>query len=110
MGKNRGAVGGLSRFLQAFKETDTPDSNTTTASTTTVTAIASSTLVRNQDDTMDKTESGRPNKKRKVGLLGIGYERNDATTLVQFYTDPSEVPDHLKKCTCIHLHAQPLSH
>lgn len=104
MGKNRGAVGGLSRFLQAFKEPETPGSNA--ATTTTVTTLANSALLETQEDTTDST---RPTKKRKVGLLGVGHERYDATTLVQFYTDPSEVPDHLKKCTYCITHSQSLS-
>lgn len=43
-------------------------------------------------------------KKRKVvpsssqGLLGPGWERWDATGLVQHYTHMKEVPAHLKKC------------
>lgn len=43
-------------------------------------------------------------KKRKVvtagshGLLGSGWERYDATGLVQHYTHMKQVPVHLKKC------------
>lgn len=51
------------------------------------------------------SESSKPKKKkRKVvaaaseGLLGPGWERYDATGLVEHYTHPGQVPPHLKKC------------
>lgn len=47
----------------------------------------------------EKEQSTPARKKRKVGLLGSGYESVDATGLVPFYTDASEVPSHLRKCT-----------
>lgn len=47
----------------------------------------------------EKEQSTPARKKRKVGLLGPGYESVDATGLVPFYTDASEVPAHLRKCT-----------
>lgn len=47
----------------------------------------------------EKGQSTPARKKRKVGLLGPGYENVDATGLVPFYTDASEVPAHLRKCT-----------
>ena len=42
----------------------------------------------------------RPKKKARLqaGLLGPGLEKFDATGLVPFYTDASEVPKHLQKC------------
>jgi trimethylguanosine synthase len=47
-------------------------------------------------------------KKRKVGLLGPGYESVDATGTVPFYTDASQVPDSLQKCESLISH--PLFH
>jgi hypothetical protein len=88
MGKNRSAVSGLSRFLQALKEAEPSSSN----------AITYTTEEPSTTETQDHDDSARPAKKRKIGLLEPGYERYDATSLVQFYTHPSEVPDHLKKC------------
>lgn len=37
-------------------------------------------------------------KTSKVGLLGPKHEKLDATGLVPYYTDASDVPEHLKKC------------
>ena len=54
-------------------------------------------LARRATDQPD-TE-GRDRKKRKVGLLGPNNEKFDATGLVPYYTDASEVPEHLSKCT-----------
>ncbi|KAI0078728.1 S-adenosyl-L-methionine-dependent methyltransferase [Panus rudis PR-1116 ss-1] len=45
----------------------------------------------------DEDEDERPNKKRKVGLLGPAHERYDATGLVPYYTDASQVPEKLRK-------------
>ncbi|OBZ74167.1 Trimethylguanosine synthase [Grifola frondosa] len=41
----------------------------------------------------------RPSKKRKVqaDVLGSGFNKHDATGLVPFYTEPSQVPAHLQK-------------
>lgn len=59
----------------------------------------------NNQRARDPSESSKPKKKkRKVvvatseGLLGPGWERWDATGLVEHYTHPSQVPAHLKKC------------
>ncbi|GBE86543.1 Trimethylguanosine synthase [Sparassis crispa] len=80
---------------------------TTTAVTTTTTATilhsatnnatggATKRAVEVQEDGSDA--ECRPSKKRKVGLLGPGLEKYDATGLVPFYTEPSQVPVHLKK-------------
>lgn len=42
--------------------------------------------------------SSRRKRKRATGLLGAGYEDVDATALVPFYTDASQVPAALQKC------------
>jgi hypothetical protein len=73
-------VSGLSRFLQAFDEA----SSSQTANGTSMIAGPS--------------ESDFVAGKRKTGLLGPGNEAYDATGLVPFYTDSSQVPAHLQKC------------
>lgn len=45
----------------------------------------------------DVDTDARPNKKRKVGVLGAGWEKYDATGLVPFYTHQTQVPEHLQK-------------
>lgn len=59
--------------------------------------------------TYDVAEVPKPKrKKRKVtstpaqGLLGPGWERWDATGLVEHYTHQSQVPTHLRKCVYHH--------
>ena len=81
-------VSGLSRFLQAFDE---PSSSQTANGTS---------MIAGPSTPRPKCESGADfvAEKRKTGLLGPGNEAYDATDLVPFYTDPSQVPAHLKKC------------
>lgn len=98
MGKNRAAVGGLSRFLQAFENSKHPEA--TTSTTNTLTTVTEPAVTPTPEDV---GEAAKPRKKRKTGLLGAGYERYDATELVQFYTHHSAVPDHLKKCKQLHV-------
>lgn len=74
-------VSGLSRFLQVFDE---PSSSQT--------ANGTGTLGSKREPASDFAE------KRKTGLLGPGNEAYDATGLVPFYTDSSQVPAHLQKC------------
>lgn len=99
MVKRRANLAGLSRFVQeAFGE------QTATATTTTVTQVQSGQVVTSDgsqpnEEPEDTTSlPTRPSKKRKVGLLGRGHEKYDATGLVPFYTHASEVPEHLQKC------------
>jgi trimethylguanosine synthase len=84
MGKHRGALSGVSRFLQqAFKGEDIPEPESDT----------------------------RPAKKRKTSENGVAavkpapslpdsqwIEKYDATGLVPHYKHASEVPAHLQKC------------
>jgi len=77
-------VSGLSRFLQAFDESSSPQ----TANGASI--IAGPSTPRPKCE----SESGQ----RKTGLLGPGKDAYDATGLVPFYTDPSQVPAHLQKC------------
>lgn len=88
-GKSRTNFTGVSRFLDAF-ETDTgsPSSYQTPDSTA--------------KETDDET---RPTKKRKTSTPNplppdSAYKSYDATGLVPFYTESSQVPEDLQKCTC----------
>ena len=90
-GKNRTNLSGVSRFLHALKaETaSTPPSQT-----------PDSTVKVIEDDT-------RPTKKRKIDVPKLlpsdsAYGSYDATGLVPFYTDSSQVPEDLQKCTFVH--------
>jgi trimethylguanosine synthase len=92
MGRNRSAVSGLSRFIQVLKESETVNTDDDALSP----SIAPNPDHLRSPESIDYHE--RPAKKRKIGLLGAGNEKYDATSLVQFYINPSEVPEHLKKC------------
>src|SRR6266403_4002013 len=79
-------VSGLSRFLQTFDE---PSSSQTANDTSNTEPL------KREFDSETRPAAG----KRKTGLLGLGNEAYDATGLVPFYTDVSQVPAHLQKCT-----------
>jgi trimethylguanosine synthase len=81
-------VSGLSRFLQVFDE---PSSSQTANGTS---MIAGPSLSQPKRESESNIVAG----KRKTGLLGPGNEAYDATGLVPFYTDSSQVPAHLQKC------------
>jgi trimethylguanosine synthase len=99
MGKKRQtALAGLSRFvLEAFKQSEepfaAPENKQLAAAFLKVPGIA-----HKVPEAQDADVAGPLTKKRKVGLLGPGYEKYDATGLVPYYTEPSEVPDRLRKC------------
>lgn len=85
-GKSRSRFTGVSRFLDAFEPTTGHQSP------------ADSTVNETDDET-------RPTKKRKTGTPKLlppdpTYQRYDAAGLVPFYTESSQVPEDLKKCTC----------
>jgi trimethylguanosine synthase len=81
-------VSGLSRFLQAFDEA----SSSQTANGTSMIVGPSTPRPKRE------SESDFVAGKRNTGLLGPGNEAYDATGLVPFYTDSSQVPAHLQKC------------
>jgi trimethylguanosine synthase len=83
-------VSGLSRFLQAFDES----SSSQNANDTSMIAGPSAPQPKHESESEIVAIAG----KRKTGLLGPGNEAYDATGLVPFYTDPSQVPAHLQKC------------
>ncbi|KAI0343309.1 S-adenosyl-L-methionine-dependent methyltransferase [Trametopsis cervina] len=104
MGKRHSTFSGLSRFVaEAFG----PTSQTTPSDLATKTepqheasqhTTKKKTRSASQLEDNDPSTSAQPlQKKRKTGLLGPGYEEYDATGLVPYYTDASEVPEHLRK-------------
>ena len=79
--RRRGGIGSLAGFVRTL------DSQV-------VDAPASS-----EKDDVSEAVAESSSKRQKVGLLGRGSEKYDATTLVPHYTSEEEVPEHLKKCT-----------
>ncbi|PSR71046.1 hypothetical protein PHLCEN_2v13094 [Hermanssonia centrifuga] len=107
MVKRRQGFSGLSAFVKkAFEQNehtvDTPPDDPVSLdngpSTSAVTSQADTSRKASQLEQNDQqTSPDYPSKKRKIGLLGSGLEKYDATGLVPFYTDPSEVPERLSK-------------
>jgi trimethylguanosine synthase len=86
-------VSGLSRFVQAFDE-PTPSQTANVSST----AGPSTPPMKRESEDLVVSETRTAAGKRKTGLLGPGNEAYDATGVVPFYTDASQVPAHLQKC------------
>ncbi|EKM50057.1 uncharacterized protein PHACADRAFT_130594 [Phanerochaete carnosa HHB-10118-sp] len=85
MGKRNSTFAGFSHFvLDAFKQAESLGS-------------AEQKEFVSPGNAHRASEEGPPRKKRKAGLLGPGHEKYDATGLVPCYTEPSEVPERLKK-------------
>ena len=105
MGKRKSNIGGLARYVFETNEVSQPSQS------------SSSTLGSSSLDHIPADKDGvflptvrepealdtRPQKKQKVetGLLGLGLEKYDASGLVPFYTDASQVPEHLQKCELV---------
>lgn len=90
-GKSRANFTGVSRFLDALK---------TDAGSASSSQISDSTLKDNDDD-------GRQRKKQKTDASKLlppdsAYESYNATGLVPFYKESSQVPQDLKKCAFAH--------
>ncbi|OJT02936.1 Trimethylguanosine synthase [Trametes pubescens] len=101
MGKRKNNISGLSRFLaEATKLEFSVESSTVTASTSQREVHPSGTVsaVVAEHETETRSDA-RPTKKVKLqaGLLGEGLEKYDATGLAPFYTEASQVPEHLQK-------------
>ncbi|KAI0692442.1 RNA cap guanine-N2 methyltransferase-domain-containing protein [Cytidiella melzeri] len=102
MGKRQSTFTGLSRFaLEAFGTSHGESSNSNRTpveeSQGSTSATKKNTRPAPQTDS-GLSPAGEPShKKRKTGLLGPGYEEFDATGLVPYYTESSEVPEHLRK-------------
>ena len=90
-GKNRTNLSGVSRFLDALKaDTASPP----------LAQIPVPAVEREEDD-------ARPARKRKTDVSKLlpsnsAHESYDATGLVPFYTESSQVPEDLQKCAFIH--------
>ncbi|THH28369.1 hypothetical protein EUX98_g5812 [Antrodiella citrinella] len=119
MGKRKN-LGGLAHFVKdVFKvepsssstlilDTESPESADATAvveqivgSSSTGTTQAPSHVgeaeTREEERKAEPKFVSRPSKKRKVGLLGPGYEKYDATGLTPHYTHVKQVPEKLRK-------------
>ncbi|KAI9062768.1 S-adenosyl-L-methionine-dependent methyltransferase [Trametes sanguinea] len=106
MVKRKTAISGLSRFLAEATKTSESDSRPPesaveevvqiTTATSTVKVAASE---EPESQAYASALDNRPAKKPRLqaSLLGEGLEKYDATGLVPFYTDPSQVPEHLQK-------------
>lgn len=101
MGRKQSRLSGLSFFVQEAFGQPTNGLNTQPTTEASSTSVVAAGVVRKASEVDAEDENTQPTKKRKVGLLGAGNEKYDATGLVPHYTDPSEVPEHLRKCTCI---------
>lgn len=95
MGRKQSRLSGLSLFAKEAFSTSINDSNNVLPSPSLATASSSRKI---SEANIDQTANPQPAKKRKFGLLGVGNESYDATGLVPHYTDPSEVPNRLRKC------------
>lgn len=92
--KYRQNVSSIAHFLKELKESREPsqaqDSEELEVEQTVVeTAISESQILTSSPST----------KRRRIGVLGPGYEKYDKTGLAERYEDESEAPEHLKKCT-----------
>ena len=104
MGKRQSKYSGLSYFAQevfaqkspeALREQETSQPQALASSQN---PVAGKTRKASQRDENHSISGPSAPKKRKIGLLGPGREKHDATGLVPYYTDASEVPEHLRKC------------
>ncbi|EMD39118.1 hypothetical protein CERSUDRAFT_133981 [Gelatoporia subvermispora B] len=101
MGRKHANLSGLARFVQAMQEPvdngsqDTPTEFTSTTKAT-VTEVTNVSVVSTKRTSESSSET-QPMKKRKIGLLGPELSKYDASGLVPFYTEPSQVPTHLRK-------------
>ncbi|KAI0831980.1 S-adenosyl-L-methionine-dependent methyltransferase [Trametes gibbosa] len=91
MVKRKNNIGGLSRFLAEVKQPVEPSSQSGTPS-----LGVASVETEHRDELAPES---RPGKKAKIhsGLLGEALAKYDATGLVPFYTEASQVPEQLQK-------------
>ena len=120
MGKKRQNLAGLSFFVQLLNQPKDGDQKspepvqaaesqgTDIHVVTESDAISGTGITRKAARQVDPGEEVEPraSKKRKVGLLGPGKEKYDATGLVPYYTEASQVPEHLRKCTHLPIQGQ----
>ncbi|KAI0793711.1 S-adenosyl-L-methionine-dependent methyltransferase [Fomes fomentarius] len=96
MGKRKGNIGGLARFVFEVTNSGSPQPDEVPSTSETRSGPANDVLDTQKN--LDELDH-RPTKKAKLraGLLGPGLEKYDATGLVPCYTDASQVPNHLQK-------------
>ena len=109
MGKRKSNIGGLARYVfEAVAESSSSSGPQPSSSSMSGPTDSPKTKTEHENNSTASTSTqasdsldNRPKKKQKLqtGLLGPGLERLDATGLVPFYTDASQVPGHLQKCT-----------
>lgn len=111
MGRKRQNLAGLSRFVsEAFGSPTTGGGQTREDGPEASPASASRKVSQRDSADLEVTATLEvaATKKRKIGLLDPGHEKYDATGLVPFYTEVSEVPEHLRKCKSPrHLYSAP---
>ncbi|KAI0675589.1 RNA cap guanine-N2 methyltransferase-domain-containing protein [Trametes maxima] len=105
MGKRKNNISGLSRFLLEAKgeESSTqpdPLPEYERSSLNKPCEELGEISALQQHGTSPDALEARPAKKPRLqtGLLGSGLEKYDATGLVPFYTEESQVPENLQKC------------
>ncbi|KAI0367574.1 S-adenosyl-L-methionine-dependent methyltransferase [Pilatotrama ljubarskyi] len=104
MGKRKNNITGLSRFLAEATKQDpssqlVSDTSSISSSQPAGSKSAGNALLESEERADSEVIDIRPAKKPKLrtGLLGPGLDKYDATGLVPFYTDVSQVPQHLQK-------------
>ncbi|KAM5534508.1 hypothetical protein V8D89_011840 [Ganoderma adspersum] len=99
MGKRRNNISGLARFVFDTAAVASPQSAPSPSAEATKDVDVSG--ARGDADRYGGSDAldTRPKKRAKLqtGLLGLGLEKYDATGLVPFYTEASQVPSHLQK-------------
>ncbi|KAI8996463.1 S-adenosyl-L-methionine-dependent methyltransferase [Trametes punicea] len=102
MVKRKNNITGLSRFLtEATKQASSSQLNSSEASSSSsasavhreASALAAESSIESEYANLRPTKRLR----QQTGLLGEGLEKYDATGLVPFYTEASQVPEHLQK-------------
>ncbi|KAI0358178.1 S-adenosyl-L-methionine-dependent methyltransferase [Trametes cingulata] len=103
MGKRKNNISGLSHFLAEAAKQDSSSQLVPAVSTELPEPGGSKTAGETPLDAHERDDSRiadtRPAKKARIrtGLLGPDLEKYDATGLVPFYTDASQVPERLQK-------------
>ena len=101
MGKRRSNISGLARFVSETAGVASPQLAPSSSSGAVANDKSSESLGGNDNRGSADVLDTRPKKRAKLqtGLLGPGLEKYDATGLVPFYTEGSQVPPRLQKCT-----------
>ena len=99
MGKRRNNISGLARFVLETSVASPQPALSLSAEATKDDNASVSLELPDRHGGADALDT-RPKKRAKLqtGLLGPGLEKYDATGLVPFYTEASQIPSHLQKC------------